>query len=292
MELVRQKNVATYIVFPIVDADGDFVTGAAGLDSEIDAWADGSAPDGFADCTNEATEIASTGVYYLSLTQAEMNNDYIVVQVKTSTSGAKTQMILIRTMVGDPLLMATTDDGGAINVASGVVEANVKQIGDGAQSATDLKDFADTGYDPSTHKVQGVVLTDTCTTNTDMRGTNSAALASVCTEARLAELDAAGLPADVAAVAAYVDTEIADLITAVAGIPDAVLDEVLADLADTDIDAGADITPRKAIRALFNRFFRKVIQTATAQTVYNDAGSAIADMATNKTETTTTRNST
>ena len=51
---------------------------------------------------------------------------------------------------------------------------NVTQIGGTAQSATDLKDFADTGYDPATHKVQGVVLTDTCTTNTDMRGTDNA----------------------------------------------------------------------------------------------------------------------
>lgn len=51
---------------------------------------------------------------------------------------------------------------------------NVTQIGGTAQSATDLKDFADTGYNPTTHKVQGVVLTDTCTTNTDMRGTDSA----------------------------------------------------------------------------------------------------------------------
>lgn len=51
---------------------------------------------------------------------------------------------------------------------------NVTQIGGTAQSATNLKDFADTGYDPTTHKVQGVVLTDTCTTNTDMRGTDNA----------------------------------------------------------------------------------------------------------------------
>lgn len=51
---------------------------------------------------------------------------------------------------------------------------NVTQIVGTAQSATDLKDFADTGYNPTTHKVQGVVLTDTCTTNTDMRGTNNA----------------------------------------------------------------------------------------------------------------------
>lgn len=47
-----------------------------------------------------------------------------------------------------------------------------------AQSATDLTDFADTGYDPATHKVAGVVLVDTCTTNTDMRGTNNAMLAA------------------------------------------------------------------------------------------------------------------
>jgi len=41
------------------------------------------------------------------------------------------------------------------------LEVDVVQIGGVTQSATDLKDFADTGYDPSTHKVQGVVLADT-----------------------------------------------------------------------------------------------------------------------------------
>jgi hypothetical protein len=97
MEIQRQKNVATRIVFPIVDADGDMVTGATGLDSEIDQWADGANPTGFADCTNEATEIGSTGIYYLSLTQGEMNDDYIVIQIKTSSVGAKTQIILINT---------------------------------------------------------------------------------------------------------------------------------------------------------------------------------------------------
>ena len=46
------------------------------------------------------------------------------------------------------------------------VPANQIQLGGSAQSSTDLKDFADTGYDPATHKVQGVVLTDTVTTYT------------------------------------------------------------------------------------------------------------------------------
>jgi hypothetical protein len=58
------------------------------------------------------------------------------------------------------------------------LQADLTQIGGVAQSATDLKDFADDGYDPATNKVQGVVLVDTTTTNTDMRGTDSALLAS------------------------------------------------------------------------------------------------------------------
>ena len=49
MEIHRKKNVATYIFFPLVDADGALVTGSGNPDSEMDAWADGSAPDGFAD---------------------------------------------------------------------------------------------------------------------------------------------------------------------------------------------------------------------------------------------------
>lgn len=120
VEVVRQKNVASYIVFPLVDADGDLVTGASSLDSEIDAFADGSAPDGFADCTNEATEIGTTGNYYLSLTNTELNQDYVIIQTKSAS--AKTQVILIRTLVGDPLNFAVTDDGGAINVTGGAVD--------------------------------------------------------------------------------------------------------------------------------------------------------------------------
>ena len=254
MELVRQKNVATIIVFPIVDADGDLVTGASGLDSEIDTWADGSAPDGFADCTNEATEIGSTGMYYLSLTQSEMNADYIIIQVKTSTSGAKTQVILIRTMVGDPLNLATTDDGGAINVASGVVESNVvqvsgdsgaadnlesycdgttpqpvnvTQIGGTAQSATDLKDFADTGYDPTTHKVQGVVLTDTCTTNTDMRGTDNAYT---------------GTPPTVTAIRQEMDTNSTQLAALVTGVHVTSIGEAVIDSNAVASDISNEIT--------------------------------------------------
>ena len=46
------------------------------------------------------------------------------------------------------------------------LQVDTLQLGGATQSATDLKDFADAGYDPATNKVQGVVLTDTLTTYT------------------------------------------------------------------------------------------------------------------------------
>ena len=57
--------------------------------------------------------------------------------------------------------------GTTIKAVTDRVTANVDQLGGVAQSLTDLKDFADDGYDPSTNKVQGVVLTDTATTVTN-----------------------------------------------------------------------------------------------------------------------------
>ena len=57
------KNTAYRVYFPILNDTGALVTGATGLDSAISK--DG---DTFADCTNEATEIAtSSGMYYLCL---------------------------------------------------------------------------------------------------------------------------------------------------------------------------------------------------------------------------------
>lgn len=83
------KNTAYRVTFPIFDADGDLVTGAGSLDSEVSK--DGGT---FADCTNEATEIAtSSGMYYLDLTSTEMNADTVAVIVKSAS--AKTTPIVL-----------------------------------------------------------------------------------------------------------------------------------------------------------------------------------------------------
>jgi len=69
-------------------------------------------------------------------------------------------------------------------------------------------------YVVTTDTIAGVTLVATCTTNSDMRGTNSAALASVCTETRLAELDAANLPADIADVPTVAEFNARTLVSA------------------------------------------------------------------------------
>lgn len=128
----------------------------------------------------------------------------------------------------------------ALIAGTDVLQADVTQLGGVTQSLTDLKDFADSGYDPATNKVEGVKLVDTTTANTDMVGTDNAALASVCTEARLAELDIGNLPTDIAAIPT----------TAMRGTDNAALASALAthdgklDTAQTDLDTitGADGT--------------------------------------------------
>lgn len=107
------------VAFPILDADGDLVAGAAGLDSEISKNGDT-----FTDCTNEATQIATdSGTYYLLLTAAEMTADVVTVIVKTSTSGAKTTTLVLypRKLVELASGTAQGGDTGYITLAAGTV---------------------------------------------------------------------------------------------------------------------------------------------------------------------------
>lgn len=107
--LIPYKNAAWRVTFPIFDADGDTVTGATALDSEISK--DGGA---FADCTNEATEIGSSGIYYLDLTSTEMNADTVAIQVKTSSSGAKTTNIVTYPQEADDVRVSVTHWAGTV----------------------------------------------------------------------------------------------------------------------------------------------------------------------------------
>lgn len=219
-----------------------------------------------------ATHI-SNGIYYavLDATDTDTSGPLVIFVHVTGALAIRLECVVYPANVFDSLF--STDK----------LQVDLVSLGDDAQSLTDLKDFADAGYDPATNKVQGVVLVDTVTTvtggataanqttiinrlgdfagsglntikgflqamfrkdagvsgantpseineientftgaydgatdsqeatrdtapiGTAMRGTDNAALASVCTEGRLAELDAANIPADVDSIKAKTD---------------------------------------------------------------------------------------
>jgi hypothetical protein len=80
---VPRKNVAFRYYFAIRKNDGTLITTWAGADSEMSV--DGAA---FADCTNEATEIGTSGVGYIDLTAGEMNGDSVTLKVTVTNTSA------------------------------------------------------------------------------------------------------------------------------------------------------------------------------------------------------------
>lgn len=125
------------------------------------------------------TAYSTDGVVLYTPTQAETNyTSFVLIAKKT---GCIPVAVTVVTSASATAGYVGTDQGKIANATSTVnlsnttikavtdrVTANVDQIGGNAQSVTDLKDFADTGYDPATHKVTGVVLTDTTTTLTNL----------------------------------------------------------------------------------------------------------------------------
>lgn len=122
-----KKNVSFLAVYPIYDNDGDPVSGAASLDTEVSI--DGGT---FTDATNEAAEIATnSGLYKITLTLTEMNGDVIAIITKTSTSNAKTAVNVIYTSTRqiDDLAFPATSGRSMVVDAAGLVDANTVKLG-------------------------------------------------------------------------------------------------------------------------------------------------------------------
>jgi len=208
-----KKGAAFTLVFPILDADGDLVSGATGLDSEISK--DGGT---FVDCTNEATEIAtSSGMYSLALTATEMNADIVAIIVKTTTTGAKTTPIVIYTSG------QTLDE----------IDANVDAILEdtGTTLETHLTDIKGTGFVKDTHSLPQ------CLTAT---GFSTHAPADVWTVATRALTDKDGFALSSAGIQAIWDALTADLIT-VGSIGKLLVDDIDAAISSRSSHSAADI---------------------------------------------------
>ena len=166
---VPRKNTAYRFTFAIrKPSDSTLITTWTGTDSEVSL--DGAA---FSDCTNEATEIGTSGIGYIDLTAAEMNADTVILKVTVTNTGAVPLVFtFLPESAGDYRadVVQWLGTAPATPTVAGVPEVDLTHIAGDSQSATDLKDFADAGYDPVANKVQGVVLVDVTTNLTNERG--------------------------------------------------------------------------------------------------------------------------
>ena len=190
----------------------------------------------------------------MTLTITEMENGWYSVPISASHSDT----------LGVLTITFTHGSAKQVNLQFRVEAKLVADLNDVA--ATDIVSAG--AITTLTGAVVNVDLVDTTTTNTDMVGTDSAALASVCTEGRLAELDAANLPADVDAILADTGTDgVVISATTANQISDALLNRDFASVSDTNAR-----TALNALRFLRNKW--SIAGTTLTVTEENDTTAA------------------
>jgi len=266
----------------------------------------------------DATAHQTTGTFGQAIGDPGSDTNTIFKAVVTDATGATVGVDVVAMKVDTAAILV--DTGTTLDAripaalsAGGNMKADVLSLGGVVQSLTDLKDFADDGYDPSTNKVQGVVLTDTVTTytgNTVQTGDAFARLgapagASVSAdilvidnlvddlESRVGTPSNLGGGATVAANLADIEGQTDDIGTAGAGLTavpwNAAWDaEVQSEVNDAINEAISELgvatptatpTIRTAIMLMYMALRNKlVVQTSgtDAIEIYNDAGTKIA----------------
>jgi hypothetical protein len=235
MEFRRTKNVDTRVVFPIQKTDGTFITGATGLDSEYALLgAHGGAAPTWTDCTHEATEIGTTGMYYLDVSAAEINDDYAAIQIKSTSTGAITQVLLFNltnqpadvinwkgsaaaALTGDPYAEAAAVHAhvntidGHITADYGSTEKTCVDLLDDANGLVNIHDTVD-----DVHTDVGTAIADVAATHVHAAGGETQATAAAASLAN-------------------------------GGFTDLLIDDLHTDVADVHTDVGSAITDIAAV---------------------------------------------
>jgi len=297
MIIARQSTARIVTVGPVLDASGVAVTDGVVADFKLSK--NGGIPAAFGGLTTLTHR--HTGNYSLALVAGDLDTVGSAEVILDDTVNACP--IKVITVIEE----ATYDEIFAASALGYIVNApvNVAQLGGDAQSATDLKDFADAGYDPATNKVQGVVLVDTLTTytgNTVQTGDAFARLgapagASVSADVAAVKVDTAAILIDTgttldgripaALVSGRMDASVGamatDVITAASMNADA-----SAEIADAvwDEDATGHQTQGTFGQAIgdpaadTNTIFKAVVTDATGATVGVDAAAILDDTGT------------
>ncbi len=293
------KNVAgqKVAVYARDLATGEPKTGdAANITAQI------SKDGGASAATNDAnpTELDATdhpGVYVFDLTQAESNADMIVITPASATANIVfeprslivfTQTIMRGTdsaaLAATALTNATWTDARA-GYLNELGSANIPADVDAIKAKTDnlpADPADDSDIDTQLAVIAAYVdeiesrLTAARAGYLDNLSAGAVALASVCTEARLAELAAANIPADI-------DTLLSRITAAVA------LASVCTEARLSELDASgepaqgappASATPLTKLAYLYKAWRNLVKQDATTYELYNDAGDTVDHKAT------------
>lgn len=182
--LAGSTDVTTYVVLRLA-ADGTEATGLTITNIDLQYCRSGAAPAAKVDATAlAAIDTAHTDNYGIEIDATDQPGLYridwpdaafaagvreVVLSVKCATAFTEHIRVNLTPVpanveqwkgtaaaavdtAGYPKVTVKSGTGtGEISLTSGVASVNVTQLGGGAQSATDLKDFADTGYDPVAH---------------------------------------------------------------------------------------------------------------------------------------------
>jgi len=146
--ITRQSTARTILVGPVLDSTGAAKTDEVVGSIKITKNGTVAAADGSATLTHD-----HAGKYRLALTANDCDTVGVLeISLDSGTNDMPVKGLnVVETVIWDALFA----DG-----ATGLLPANMTQIGGDTQSATDLKDFADAGYDPSTNKLTGAVELD------------------------------------------------------------------------------------------------------------------------------------
>lgn len=132
---VPRKNTAFRYYFTIRKNDGTLITSWAGADSEVSL--DGAS---FSDCTNEATEIGTTGCGYIDFTSSEMNGDAVMYKLTvTNTSALPVVVTFFPEEVGDYRVNVEQFGGSSGTFSGGRPEVNTSHWGGTAVASTEVR---------------------------------------------------------------------------------------------------------------------------------------------------------
>lgn len=197
---IPRKNVAYRVAFAGLKSDGTLITAGTGMDSEV------SKDQGtFADCTNEATEIASSsGIYYIDLTSTEMNADMVIVKCTWTNTGAlPTVLVLYPQEAGDIQVNPTYWNGGAIPAPNqtGVPTTDVGYWKGTAAAAVDTNGYPKVTIKGGTGAGEVALASGQVTVGTNNDKTGYGLADGAITAAKIATdaIDADALKADAAA---------------------------------------------------------------------------------------------